>query len=433
MELGDRLAAAVEVHRHGDLDAAEAAYREILDDQPEQPDALHFLGLVAFDRGAREDAAALIRRSVAAFPANPAAHNNLGNVLKALGRREEALEAYNDAIEIDSGHADTWNNIGTLLRGAGNFDRAIDVLSQAVQIAPDHAEAWHNLGMTLMLAGRFEESADAFERSLALGQRRWSSPVWYATILGALGRQERAVATLERHLETDPADPVALHQLAALRDEAPARASDDYVRTHFNGFAHSFDEVLAGLQYRAPELIAGAVARRRGDGAPLDDVVDLGCGTGLCGPLIREYCGRLIGVDLSRGMLAKAAEREVYDHLVDCELVEFLENAAPIRFDLAVSADTLIYIGAFERLMAALTGALKPGGALIATVERLEDEDGPGYRIERTGRYAHRADYLRATAEGAGLVLCSAEPVVLRRELGSDVHGLLFEVERPRH
>ena len=46
------------------------------------------------------------------------------------------------------------------------------------------------------------------------------------------------------------------------------------------------------------------------------DVLDAGCGTGLCGPLLAPYARRLIGVDLSEGMLALAKEKHVYDALI---------------------------------------------------------------------------------------------------------------------
>lgn len=431
MELGDRIKAAVAAHQQGELDAAEAAYRAVLADVPEQPDALHFLGLVTHDRGDPESAVALIRQSIAAFPRNAAAHNNLGNVLKTLGRPAEAAEAYMAAIRVDAGHADSWSNLGLLLRRAERIDKAVEVFREAVRLAPDHAEAWHNLGMTLLMANRMEEAADAFEACLDLGQRRWSDPVWHATILASLGRHGRAAATLERHLAAHPGDPLTTYQLAAVRGDAPVRAPDDYVRRHFDGFADTFDEVLGWLDYRAPALVAEAVARRADGGPPLADVVDLGCGTGLCGPLVRQHCGRLTGVDLSPGMLAMARRREAYDYLVEYELVAFLRDVPPIRFDLALCVDTLCYFGALEPVMQVLGGALKPGGAMIATVERLSGDAGAGYRIGASGRYAHSVDYLRATAEGAGLDLVAAEPILLRKELDRQVEGLLFTVANP--
>lgn len=436
MDFGDRLQAAIAAQRTNDLETAESTYRDILAEEPGQPDALHFLGLLEYQRGEADKAIELIERSIAAHPANPAAHNNLGNILRVLERREEAARAYLAALDLDNDHADAWNNIGLLLRGADRFPKAIEAFREAVRAAPRHPEGWHNLGLTLMLSGESEQAADAFEVSMELGDRSRSQPVWLAQVLVALGRSESAITMFERHLERHPGDPVAEHQLAALRGEMPERAPDDYVRRHFDGFAEDFDEVLGWLEYRAPQLIAAAVKQRLGNGPPLPDVVDLGCGTGLCGPLIRQHCGKLTGIDLSVGMLRKAKATGAYDHLIAFELVAFLREVLPIRFDLAVCADTLCYFGALGPMMQALAPALKPGGAMIATVEMLdpnEDRESAGFRIDSSGRYAHSESHLRGSAEAAGLVLTWTEPAVLRKELSREVRGLVFEVELPAY
>jgi predicted TPR repeat methyltransferase len=88
----------------------------------------------------------------------------------------------------------------------------------------------------------------------------------------------------------------------------PDRASDDYVRRTFDHFADAFDENLRDLGYRAPQLVAEALERHRGAAGDVVklDVLDAGAGTGLCGPLLRDRAGTLVGVDLSSGMLEKA-------------------------------------------------------------------------------------------------------------------------------
>lgn len=431
MDVQERLQAAVGAHQAGRLDEASAGYAAVLEAMPEQPDALHFSGLLAFQRGDAGEGIARIRRSLAAFPANAAAHNNLGNILRKEGRREEALESYSAALGIDKSHVDTWNNVGVLLRGVRRLDEAEEALQQAVKLNPGHAEAWHNLGLTRLLMGKLEDAAEALEHCLDLGVKSWSDPVWHARVLCALGRKERALRHLDDFLVSHPDHAVARHQRAALLGEEVDRASDGYVRDHFDSFAASFDDVLENLQYRAPEIVAGRVAELMAGRPKVGDCVDLGCGTGLCGPLIRQHVVTLVGVDLSPGMLRLAHERGGYDHLVEAELVTFLNEAPRDAFGLAVCVDTLCYFGKLEEMFAELRGALAPGGVMVATVERLADDEGPGYRIDESGRYAHRADYIAAAATGAGLELVDIRDEVLRRELGRDVAGHVFTVLRP--
>jgi predicted TPR repeat methyltransferase len=220
----------------------------------------------------------------------------------------------------------------------------------------------------------------------------------------------------------------------------PARADDQYVKELFDGFASSFDENLASLGYRAPELLSSAL----GEYVPTDgrlDILDAGCGTGLCGPLLRSTANRLLGVDISDGMVTKARERNVYDELVVAELCEFMRSR-PASVDVILSADTLVYFGALEEACAAARQCLRPNGLFAFTVERLEqavdntavdssqgappDIQPPlSFHLQPHGRYAHSATYVESTLRQAGFAEVHRRDVVLRRELGHDVHGHL--------
>ena len=115
-------------------------------------------------------------------------------------------------------------------------------------------------------------------------------------------------------------------------EDVPVRASNGYVELVFDNFASSFDVKLAKLEYRAPELVREALADVAGTPAGSLVALDAGCGTGLCAPLIEPYVSHLTGVDLSRGMLARARKRRLYGELVHAELGAYLESQSS-RFD----------------------------------------------------------------------------------------------------
>jgi predicted TPR repeat methyltransferase len=156
-----------------------------------------------------------------------------------------------------------------------------------------------------------------------------------------------------------------------------ARAGLGRVRAeHLRRLADSFDQILENLQYRAPALVAEAAADVAGAPEGRLDILDAGCGTGLCGEHVKPFARRLVGVDLSLEMLKRAGVRKLYDDLILGELTAFV-GAAPAAWDLVVSADTLVYFGDLAPVMAAALRGLRPGGHLVLPVERASDAEAP--------------------------------------------------------
>jgi predicted TPR repeat methyltransferase len=229
-------------------------------------------------------------------------------------------------------------------------------------------------------------------------------------------------------LREEPDNPIARHLLAACSgQQTPKRASDSYIERTFDDFAASFDAKLEQLHYRAPELVASVLAQVRPEARRHDDVADLGCGTGLCGALVAPWARRLVGVDLSENMLARAREKGVYDELVRSELTTYLrENAA--AFDIVVSADTLVYFGPLETVLGAAARALRPGGALVFTLE--EAEGSAPHRLNFHGRYSHTPAYVASALAQAGLEP-TIVPAQLRLEAGRPVGGMVVAGTKP--
>lgn len=431
MELDERLAEGIKAHQAGEAEAALAAYKAVLAENPDHPDALHYLGLLVFRKDDPEAAISLIEHALHINPINAAAHNNLANIFKLLGRREEALKGYIRAVDADVRHEEAWRNLAML---AGDEVKAGDVLSVLGTITekfPENPEAWCSYGQALRRAERPEEAADALETALNLGIEPAGVAVRCAKFLFQLGQKTRSIKHLERLADVYPDDADVKFNLAAVKGEQLPQAPEDYIKSHFDSFAPTFDEVLTALNYDTPQLIADKVRAMAAEmGHSFQDVADLGCGSGMCGPLIRDVCGKLSGVDLSAGMLQKAASRNVYDFLIEGELVAFLNAELPTQFDVCVCADTLVYLGDLKPFFDGINKALKPGGVLLASVESLEK--GGSYRLHDAGRYSHAPEYLRQTAEAAGLFYGPEDRVNLRKELGKDVIGLIFQVQKPQ-
>ena len=440
--VGEAIALAIDRHRAGHLAAAEVVYRDVLAVDGNQPDALHFLGVLRHQAGRGEAALELIRRAIAICPTYADAYNNLGNVCQTMGDLEQARRAYQRVIELNPNHAGAHNNLGVVLKDLGQSDAALAAYEKARALDPDNVDVYLNLGNTYRQQRQFLLAVQCFRKAIALKPYHAEAYRALAATLYVMKEYEEAKALLRQWLEFEPDNAHARHLLAAHTGEGiPERASDAYVRETFDGFALSYDKVLHGIDYRAPQLVAEALAMAVPSGSGPLAVLDAGCGTGLCARVLRPLAATLAGVDLSSGMLALARNRRLYDELSEAELTAYLADAVR-TFDLIVSADTLVYFGRLDDVFAGAMASLRPGGAFVFTVERAPDEATPqsaspasavlpDFRLGPHGRYSHSAAYIERALRNSGLSLERMVVAPLRKELHEEVAGLVVTARKP--
>jgi predicted TPR repeat methyltransferase len=270
------------------------------------------------------------------------------------------------------------------------------------------------------------------QRALEANPRSVELLLTLAKLFRHMDRPQDALGAYRRVLAVDPSREDVQHMIAALSGAppgaAPSRAADAYVAEEFDGFAARYDEVLVGwLEYRGPEILHRAVSAVLGTHPPPQDIVDLGCGTGLAARVFRPMARRLEGVDLSARMIDRARARALYDSLAVDEIGRFLAGK-PGAYTLAIAADVLIYFGDLAPVFAAVAGALRPRGLFAFTVEA---ESGPDYRLTASGRYAHDDGYVRRAAEAAGFEVVRATDETVRKEKLRPVQSRCY-VLRPR-
>ena len=416
---------AIELHQRGELAKASDIYDDILKVVPDSADALHYKGMIQHQVGESEKAIELIIRALDLVPVYPAALNNLGNIYRESGRLEEARERYRQVLEIAPEYVDTLVNMGVVHNGLRELPEAVEYLEKALAIDPEHAAAWHNLGNAYVQLKLYDEAKSAFEKSAKIEPGNTKSFKEIAKILYKSGNRKESIKTLEHLLEQNPDDEIAKHMIAAFGgSEVPDRASERFVTQTFDSYATSFDEALARLEYKAPQLVGDELKRLTRTDCRID-ILDIGCGTGLCGPIVKPLASKLVGVDLSAGMLRKAKQRDTYDSLHLAELTDFMQKS-DATYDAIICVDTFVYFGKLDDAFVAAESILNPCGHLIFTVERHTlDESTEDFRLQHHGRYSHVDDYLERALSASGLVAQSMTPVVPRIELGEPVNGLL--------
>lgn len=430
LTLEEAVAFAILLQKNEQLVEAQELYRRVFEMAPNHPHALHYAGVLAHQQGRSDEAVALIERSLALVSDQADWYSNLGIVFQSEGKLEAAIDTYRRAIAIDPSHANANSNLGVLLRATGKPAEAEAAYRTAIQLNPDHIDAYTNLGILLHGLKRTEEAAACYCKVITLRPKHREARKLLALAHCTLGEIGEAVNVLEEWLDEEPGDPIALHMLAACTGrDVPARASNGFVERTFDSFAASFESKLEKLSYRAPALVAAMLVDSGLEPLKRLDVLDAGCGTGLCGPLVAPYARRLVGVDLSEGMLAHAKEKGVYDALMKTELTEYLRGNSE-AFDLIVSADTLVYFGDLDSVLAAAAGALRPNGLLVFTLEHaVRGEADLDYRLELHGRYSHASAYVEQLLAVARLqpAIAHAE---LRMESGAPVAGLVIRATK---
>jgi predicted TPR repeat methyltransferase len=449
-KIAEWLTQALVWQRRGHPVEARTLCQRVLAVQPNHPEALNLLGVLLQQQGQGVQAEQSIRRAIRSAPGYAAAYVNLANLLIVRKRHEEAIAAFQQAIQIRPDEVDACVKLGALLGELGRVPEAVDAYRRASARRPADAGIHYRLGVLLAELGQDEEAITALEVTCQGNLDHDEAIELLGTLLQRQGRIEEArsllgnavfqrggakgaLTLLQHWLRLMPDDPVAQHRLAAwFEKEAPARASDAYVTDLFDRYAASFDQHLVGqLDYQAPAVIGARLAEILGEATALLEVLDAGCGTGLCAPMLRPYARHLTGVDLSPRMVEKARARGEYDELAVAELTAFL-NERPGAYDLIVSADTLVYFGALETVGRAAAAALRPGGWLAFTAEQTTANAAPdGYCLNQSGRYSHTAEYLERVLAGAGLELRTRADAMLRQDGDRPVVGHVVLARKP--
>lgn len=269
------LAEALRHHNAGRLREASALYQQVLSYQPNNPEALRLLGILAHQAGQNAHALELIRRAIAVQPNEPDYHANLGAVLAAMRRDDEAVSSFRRALSMRAEDPHTLMRLGNVLQNKGQCDQAIGYYRQAlalsadfpeahynlgralheqkaiseaiaeyrqaVSLRPDMAEAHHNLGAALRQTGQLDEAVTALRHAVALRPEHAEAHALLGGILTDLGRNSEAIVALRKAISLGVQTPHVFNNLGLA-----LKATGD-----FPGAIASFEKAIA----LGPELM----------------------------------------------------------------------------------------------------------------------------------------------------------------------------------
>lgn len=413
---------ALHKHQKGDVRSAEELYKKILRDDVNDVDGNYLLGALYAENGDMERALKFTQRAAQQAPHSPFVQNNLGNIYRFSGALDLACQCYQRAIDIDSSIMEPYNNLGIVMKRLGDNAAAIELYQQALDRNPLFMPAHHNLGKAFWDAGQHDDAAACYRRVLELQPQ-------YAQALEGLGsyhlaraEHEQAREYFEQCAQVDPGDACGARlKLAYLKAlPLPDQYSDELVRQTYETKAANWDADAQRAEYRflGPDHVHAAFLPWVGERRELD-ILDLGCGTGACGVLLRPFARHITGVDLSAPMLAVARQKHCYDDLHNVEIGAFVAQAAQ-RYDAIVASGVLIFIGDLAALLGAVRRVLRAGGAFIFTCYRSDADD---VMVRSNFHFAHSETHLRTRAQAAGFSVAGIDPVVHEYDQGVEQAG----------
>lgn len=414
----------------GDAERAESGFRKALALLPNFVQAQFNLAIALRDQGRLDEACAELEKVVARQTDHAEAWNTLGYLNVLLERHDEAERCFHAALAASPVFPDALTNLGNVLASRRCWEDAISHHRRALAIAPTHAGAAINLGNALVSLARIEEAIAAFRQAVSASPSNADAQVRLGTALNLSGERHAAEQAFRKALKLSPGHGEAQYFLATLGvGDRPHSAPSEYVSKLFDGYAETFDsELVDKLQYRTPEAIFSAVRAELADRRDLN-VLDLGCGTGLCGMLFKALSHTLAGVDLSAKMVAKAQARAVYDELEIGELTDALRKREGI-LDVVLAADVFVYVGELNSVFQGAAKALRPTGIFAFSVEAANTEEGESYVLRGTGRYAHAHAYITQLAQCYGFVQVSMEELCVRLDYDQAIMGAIYVLRR---
>jgi predicted TPR repeat methyltransferase len=379
------------------LEDAEASFQASLSLLPGRVSTLVNLAATQLRLGRAEAALATAATVLASEPDNRDALYHQACALGQLTRWPAAQAAFEHLLALDQAIAPAWLGLAQALQPQPHrAAAALQACDRALALAPGLHEAWTLRGDLLRGSGLGAQAVDAYRQALAQG----GDAALHEWLLAALGA-----------------------------GRVPDGAPPAYVQRLFDQYAADFEAHLLGaLAYRGHETLVRLLLAQAQPSTGFASALDLGCGSGLCGPLLRPHAARLEGVDLSSDMLAQAGARGCYDQLVHGELLSHLQCRAA-QLDLVLAADVFIYVGALDAVFAAVRRVTGAGALFAFSVER-GVADGPELQLRPSLRYAHSEPGLRRLAAAHGFEVLALQPGALRREQGQDIEGLYAVLRR---
>lgn len=418
-----------------ELEQAEAAYQAAITADPTQTMAQYNMGTLYANQEKWQAAVAAYEKLLQQAPEFIKAWQNLATVYCALGDMEKSLTLLQKAYTLaplDEGVGlllaamETW--FGQQRLAANDLDMAKQYFLQAVMHNPSDSVAQYNLGVIAYQQQNWSLAEQRFHNVTLIDEHHFEAHYNLFVLYKKHGVLSAAREKLKYLHEQYPHNEMVKYLWASFTGYEPyTHTPKQFVRELFDSYAPHFDQdLLRTLNYQLPSLLDELLASTA-MAWPVARALDLGCGTGLCGQLLRKRTHQLIGLDLSEGMLAEARKKNIYDQLVCADCVTVLAEHSLGQFDVIVAADIFGYFGDLTPIFSHIKANLTPQGIFVFSIENDKNHKTKrGFQLMDTGRFVHSEAYIRQLCSQYVFNVVVLNSVQLRDQRGKGVMGQVF-------
>lgn len=396
-------------------------------DEYGHPKASYSLGLY-YETISPKNAKHYYQKHLEINPDDAYTHHGLARVLLKLNDDQEALGHFIQAQKQDPTIPHLMENIACYYHVKGQFNNAIEYWSKAPRTEENSLDIQYNIAVSYHYANRHTEALEYFMSILEVDPNHRNAHMNVAAIALQNNQKKNAITHYEQALKQDPTNKEIQYILGALKQsgETVSEAPKDYVANLFDQYAGHYNQHLTNmLKYQLPEKIEMCLHEHFKPKSELT-VLDLGCGTGLFGNILRPFAKTLTGVDLSQNMLNKAGETHLYDSLLQMDAIEHLEQSS--NYNLIIAAELFPYIGDPQPLLKAIYNALSTDGICIFSIESKDIEQ--LYTLSENARFIHNPTILLDLMTKIGFSAIETESTTLRLHQSKPVLGKLFIVTK---
>lgn len=350
-------------------------------------------------------------------------HHGLARVLLAQGKDEDALMHFVKAQGIDPYIPYLMENIAAYYHVKGMHANAIEYWIKALNNTEDRLEILYNIGVAYHYMNRHEDALSYFMMVLEEDPNHQKAHTNIAAIALQNNQKANAISHYEIVLKLDPQNEEVKYILSALKKEEQGfnRSPKGYVANLFDQYAGHYNQhLMKMLRYQLPEKVE-LILHERYKSNQDKKILDLGCGTGLLGPILKPIAQELYGVDLSPNMLLEATKINCYHHLIEMDAFSYLE-ACP-KFDIILALELCPYIGDIEPLLKLIFKALDKDGISIISIETTDSEQ---FILSEYARYQHNIMWVKSLINKIGFSILEDEPTTLRTQNSQPVSGHLL-------